>query len=1032
MPSTNDIKSILGSINATKSNIGKYLSVDSNMNPVWINAAIETAGESWVYQQVEPNTIVKLPELSSSKYAVIAIMRVGDGDGIVALEPNGTDTIMGVDGLWKSEISNEAFASIVLKAVTYNGIDIYGNPIEKDTWVIVNGVNTWSAGYTPTGTETIINGLTQIIGSNAISGGVGLTDIKFEKFGKLIEPLYTAKKGVPDASNKLVSYDTNNLFYKFNNTAGSDAKLFIGTRNYTNYLTQRAYDADTSDNSKNLTNSALSFGTVLSKSADNIGNVANTQWQKDNQKYCIVKSLTNFQWCDSNTSWTYLRGAQWRFRVNLENFRNVNDKPIKKIKHIFATLTIANERPKSGTYVYKVNKDFGEISSPADTQKNVIELFRYFLEEGNGDTTGDSTNNGTILTIPIEDNETEFDIVIESYQNNGSAYKTTAPDDSNNIEFLLNPNLLNIEFIGCDVGIDLSVSPDVEFDNLGTNENANTLIIGENLDLENKIEYAYLTNTNENPNNDGRTTTIDNTMIAAGGTIKAFTYDAGSPGIKTFFNQSGYFNPRAENSTISKTVLEYNCDISEEFKTSTNDAILGPTKITIDWFNAKYTITSNLIYADASYTCINSGAFGTNINLEYVTAVPATAAGTIPETITLSSALSISSLGISKIPAVAYIINGGTAESWFDLSMTITNYKTVYSEANNKYYEELINYRCGWEAAEGTWSEYISKPANPSEVFEQDLVLDGIPENKRQVSATDSSLYVSPSKQCIQPAHRQQIMAYTTGNTDYNAWYNSFSNSDYALLPYFAKNNDNTTSKYWAVRPIGTNNRVNNNTVIAFTNHTANTDAGTFAANQFCNLLINPTLSGTLFVDISVPFIGSYPCQLSYLIIKENLTTNIGYEFVCDSGNKENTEFCNNRDTGNITFTDNVNANNKYKYYIVLYGNYSQASFNGLIISRRSYNKDWNSTQIDWKNFFTQSEKINSLTVADYPWLTMNSIFGNPTTGTVTSRDTQFISKLSTLMFGIDDANLALIDTTPTPANAGSVFSFHAYVLRKN
>jgi hypothetical protein len=355
--------------------------------------------------------------------------------------------------------------------------------------------------------------------------------------------------------------------------------------------------------------------------------------------------------------------------------------------------------------------------------------------------------------------------------------------------------------------------------------------------------------------------------------------------------------------------------------------------------------------------------------------------------------------------------------------MNITHYRTVVDvQENGKFIETLCNYRCGWERAENEWTKTLSNDGSEWDA------LDG------------------KSKECIEPAHYQQTTAvgwenYFTGtntSTQYNA---TFDTSKKALLPYRAwydnYNSNATPAYYWAIRPIGPSNydwTLGDNSQLQAFSNIVNVPNSSAAINQFCNLNISPTISGTLFVDISLPFIGIYPNQLGTLVMKSENQEDLS--LVYDSGIMNASDYANTRANGRIHFTDRVSAGTNYKYYILFYmiengHTNSNEDNHGVIIAKRSYNMYWNSEISDFRTWFEQNSILNySSRDGFHNNITTANLFGTMNNaGSVDGES--FMTKFATAMFNVSDTNTTIANKGVKTGNTGATFSFHAYVLRE-
>lgn len=1015
-----DLQSVFGSINITTDDKNKYLRVDNNYNPSWESITQESIGDSWVYTQFSKPTIVNLPKLSDSIGGIVAIMRNDasiNTPAYIAIRPYDlSEQIMGKEGCWVNIVEDENFASVVLKAVNY--IDDTGKTVNM--WTIVNGVNTWEqVAYDISSVPEFAsaqdqNIFVQKIGANALSGGVGASGVEYKAIGSTVTEIT-----VGDSTTTIPS---SFKFYNKNNNTYEDA-----------YLTP--YNSDPTLFVVGLGNSQSSVNWKY----------INTYESFDNT--CMAQALG--QTSIGATSFNTLQ--QCIFSLNLDSIKLSDNTALTSIDKL---------------YLY--------IEPYADTSKDVIKMFKTGTIKGenyeqiiplgsNGsaitDTTPDQTNIGSIVSVPISESDiasNKITFVIEIASSDG------LNDAKAYIKFKL---------IGLEQSKSISVSPDIDFANFSmvncraigtynsvgtyTNQYIGALYKITGNDEDTLVKYGAST---VNLNSTNFTSTFTGIspirVIGTSGEYNVNDYntifdktlasltDEAKQNIKlynanTLFDNNGNYIP---DKSVTKTVIEYklNGKLTSQYDIDNGFVHLDNARLEIDW-NSKTFIFNGTLYTYDSTNTTNDylASLVGKFNDSNTEAYDVVFYNTDNQKIILKQSLQISALtGLSKLPyCYAYGTDPSNANQGLEFQLNITNYKTVYKNENLnlKYFEELIHYRCGWERAEDIWVTTL---------------------------ATDGSEWDAlngKSKECIEPAHYKQQSAIgwddrlrynTVGDTSkkYNEY---FSTSDKALLPYHAwlDGQKSRACHYWALRPIGPtsyNNKLNENSELRAFSNVINVESGAAAINQFCNLIIKPTISGTLFVDISLPFDGIYPSQLATLVLKEkfNADGNIiadSMELVYDSGLAAHNEYVNNRANGNIHFTDIVEASidDSYtKYYILFYAfeggtiNHNQQADNA-IIARRSYNMQWNTEITDFRTFFDAESYIQYNATNDNTNISMQNIFG--TTNNAGSVDGKgFMERFTNLMF-VDrtiDKNHRENNWKVSTKNTGSTFSFHAYVIK--
>lgn len=1025
-----DLQSVFGSINITTNDKNKYLRVDNNYNPSWESITQESIGDSWVYTQFSKPTIVNLPKLSDSIGGIVAIMRNDasiNTPAYIALRPYDlSEQIMGKEGCWVNIVEDENFASVVLKAVNY--IDDTGKTVNM--WTIVNGVNTWEqVAYDISSVPEFAsaqdqNVFVQKIGANALSGGVGASGVEYKAISSTVT-------NITEGDNTTTIPSSFKFYNKNNNTYEDD------------YLT--SYNSDPT---------LFVVGLGNSQSSANWKYI-NTYTSFDNT--CIVKALG--QTSIGATSFDTLQ--QCIFSLNLDSIVLADNTALTSIDKLYLYIEPYADTSKDVIKMFKT--DTIKETSDGTNYGQIIPLG----SNGNAVTSPDQTNIGSIVSVPISESDianNKITFVIEIASSDGLT------DAKAYIKFKL---------IGVEQSKSISVSPDIDFANfsmvncraIGPYVNKNSVdghVTYENqyigaLYKENTLVKYGASTVNINSTNftstftgispirvdaeSGKYNVTDyNTIFDKnlGSLTDVDIQNADKYNANTLFDNNGNYIP---DKSVTKTVIEYklNGKLTSQYDKTKGFVHLDNARLEIDW-NSKTFIFNGTLYT-YDYDSKNNDYLASDylaslvgkFNDSNTDAYDVVFYNKNTSSITLTQSLQITALsGLTRLP---YCYAYGTNSSDFntnqglEFQLNLTNYKTVYKNENLnlKYFEELIHYRCGWERAEDVWITTL---------------------------ATDGSEWDAlngKSKECIEPAHYKQDTAIgwddrlrynTVGDTSkkYNDY---FSTSDKALLPYHAwlDGQKSRACHYWALRPIGPtsyNNKLNEDSELRAFSNVINVESGAAAINQFCNLIIKPTISGTLFVDISLPFDGIYPSQLATLVLKEkfNADGNIidnSMELVYDSGLAAHNEYVNNRANGNIHFTDIVEASidDSYtKYYILFYAfeggttNHNQQADNA-IIARRSYNMQWNTEITDFRTFFDAESYIQYNATNDNTNISMQNIFG--TTNNAGSVDGKgFMERFTNLMF-VDrtiDKNHRENNWKVSTKNTGSTFSFHAYVIK--
>lgn len=975
------IKNIVSDLRITDKNKHGYLSVDDNYNLFWTTAPSESAGEVWKYTEVTENCYIILPKASLNQNLCLAILRGKTPDkdnptdpkklkdpGVIIL-PNlvktenglgNVDRIQGADDIFYRSVGvnitnnavsynddedSDSFSSIIFKSVC---IDTVNADVDSSwSWVVINGVGTWKADTLNANLYNSIikegSGFKQVVaptqtsGVISLSSSIGSADVTFKQCVEKTKPVNIINV-YNGETVELASSNGKNLNYYFTAEEGTD--YIFATEDWSkglkiNALTQASYTKQTSKESykssvNNISQAYLPFGRIFGKLTDN------KPWVNDTQKYCITKNLGRYNVADENGgAGQNVIGGQWRFHIDTSDLKTNKGEALTNIRNLLVNITSEQEHARLSFIVYKTKTD-GSTSLD-----EIIELYRSGILEDEVTIT-----NGQLISVPVSTNETEFDIVLEAFQQTASIYSTYENANKGFTQL----KRFSFTIFGAECLKQVSLSPEVSFENFGFTTSSGI--------------SSYL----------GESTT--GITVNTSGTYGELKETETEPKYIGFFNEAGYFKP---NQDVSKTVFDY----------KTNS---GKYNLVIDWANFKYT-----------FNAIDGGLYVYSGELNI-------------DDIKLNNlVLNASSRGLKKLP-----IKCPASDK---VSMNITHYRTVVDvQENGKFIETLCNYRCGWERAESEWTKTLSNDGSEWDA------LDG------------------KSKECIEPAHYQQTTAvgwenYFTG-TNTSVQYNAkFDTSKKALLPYQAwydNYNSNTShAYYWAIRPIGPTNydaTLGTNSQLKAFSNVVNVPNSSAAINQFCNLNISPTISGTLFVDISLPFIGIYPNQLGTLVMKSEKQGDLS--LVYDSGIMNASNYANTRANGRIHFTDKVSAGADYKYYILFYmiengHTNSNEDNHGVIIAKRSYNMYWNSEISDFRTWFEQNSILNySSRDGFHNNITTANLFG--TTNNAGSVDGEsFMTKFATAMFNVSDETTPIANNGVKTGNTGSTFSFHAYVLRE-
>ena len=1028
-----DIKTWVNDLRITEDNIGGFLTVDQKCNPVWSSGPSQTAGEVWIYNQLDQDCYIQLPRADTNVGKCVAILRGKTTENknahIIIIPSNiGTsdnpiwDNIQ--DGIYyyKSSGINEdltivddtdMYASIIFKSV-------YNNTTKKYNWIIINGVGSWNGEeFNISIYNNIVNSniftkqiiSTQTAGTNTLTSGIGQSLSEFVPLSNFTEKLQVKKNSSASGLN-LEPYNNNDPLHfiigNFTNTTDPDyyytQNISVASFNYfgkTPNLKNTYYSAETI-NYNNLNNYINCLGYIW-----NYNNTA-PDWCKGREKNSFNYKLnSNKIRMISGEAVNINRIGSFQIIIPIK-FSNLNLKDgyiLTEIQKIYTYIQSYTENNRDGNwicyqnYIFKVPANIWSASEIKNTSDIIpisskLEGYNYGPDNGFGQlfgipvTTDDITNGG-------------FNLVLEFEADTETIYNTEDKFKSNTI---FCDDYVQLRFLGIEQIKTVSISPDLSVESLAfrTNENIGTLSGTE-------ITNAFISSVTKHT--DFSTESNFSSLIPTTG---AFT--------KSFFNSSGRYKPTningIEDKDITKTIIRIDGENYQSGKFNSNI-----TQLEIDWANLTWNLTLSGVISNGSIGILTAqtGSFS-NEDISLTVQNGSTA-------YILKNCLNVNSLGISKIPFL-------TGTSTTRVTFNITHYKTVIS-TKNKFFEELINYKCGWERAESIWQTTMK--ADGSE-------RDGLLSSDITIIEDETQ---SPSKANIICPHKRIKIP----NNDVNQLTDNYlkNTPEYedntGLLPYVVKDSWLSSStegnelRYFSLMP---RELLANSGSIAYKR---------LASNEFVILKANPTISGTLFGRIQYPMTGTIAIPFSYIIFREDEYKNL----ILIKENQKSTISASGANSGLIEFNDTVSAGFEYNYHIFLYipvfhhiGVENYDPWN-VIIARHS-NSDGNIYSESFKTYFDKkyysrwglgrNVEGDSTAYCKYlhnPSNKISSIMeemhvNQGYEGTLDA--TELLDKIAKLLF--DDSFNSTTDLTlvenrgkTTHKNWGETFEFHMYVLGK-
>ncbi len=1072
----NDIKTIASDLRVTRNDIGSFLSVDDSCNLVWTNSRVTSTGGIWQYNIVEEDCYIILPSARLNVGLCVAIMRGktsrtrNEQSGIYSSRANPKvvifpynnnssgvgdpdyDYIQGgpnfycSDGIKWDTVSNsyvtndlewDEYSSIMFKSV-YAGKNSSGT--DKYSWVIINGVGSWDAeelldSSTPlTEIKKIYSQfavVAQTSSINSLSASTETTDTEFLALDSI------APDGLPVTTKNEITSDTQYLVpqcaTKSDGSYTKSNSYVIGrfTDSY-NGTPRPVLYTEFADSGVNIFGPKLYWnpadGAPNTMTVNQIDNSINwlgyiyddragaDVWWQDAKKKSFSKRMGLRQkgtisepTGKSAKITSYLGAVQVIVPIIFSKIKTVNQtsSTISSIRSIHAMIQsffeVSGNYTMPYTNVFKVpGTCFG--ADDADlVDSDVVTL----TSSGLGETNSDS-GYGSILEIPITDKDREngsINLVFEFIYKTASTSSAQKQYTEAQFKALNNDSnqyvLLN--FIGIQSLKPTSISPEVEFESFSLSK------LGQRGSGSDKIiQNAYL---------DYTAKTAQTATGYAGTMVKNGSYDyisalEGGTEYKSFFGTSTRYYP-ADN--ITKTVLEY--DTGFALATGNNTKAMK-ARLVIDWANRNYQFNGSIR--------INGEEFAGTLNSSF-DEKPATIDfwrnGVVGKQ--LLDAIHIQYNGMVRLPWLSDY--EGAKSGIFDAQVNISNYKTVVHASGSV--EVLMDYRCGWERAEKEWTKKVYLDGS-----EYDGLID---DYSTQLEDTQS-----PSKECIVPSHAMQL------NINPIEFSKQFSLDDEntakrSLLPYL--HYDITRGKelhYFSTN--WKNYGLNQSDPL----NPLKTTVPTVVANPFCELVFLPSYSGMLVCNVELP-IQSGLSSTGYMVLKEVSTDETAgaygnyYTLVKDSGASINAESNPGYTKTKISFTDNVAANKRIRYTLVIYdAPWTEATIsnrnlsvnlpsNSAIVRYRPAEQALNITADGINDFKSLFDNDNYKGPATQTNLTMKDVF-NYQTPDKTRHDidtTNFnVENFSQMMFNTS-ASIAVSETTTK--NHGSCFSFHAYVLKE-
>lgn len=747
--------------------------------------------------------------------------------------------------------------------------------------------------------------------------------------------------------------------------------------------------------------------------------------------------------------------------VNLSSIILQNNKDLRTLKSIYCNVQCyfdasGDEQPY--TNVFKVP---GNVFSTESKDLEISDIIN--LSSSGIGSNKNHTGFGQLVNIPITEKDITagsinlvFEFINSAKTVVGTQYDTEL--DFNNHDSRINQYVV-FNFVGVEQLKSASISPDVDFDGFAltrlakvgnkTTEQGALVAIYENAFLS--VDSSSGINNN---NYIGSMVQSDNsanyTSISGkdGGTESNTNH-------KPFFQSDGVYKP---DSNITKTVIEYDTGFDEIDPTDANAGAING-RLIIDWANRNWSFTGSIKNILPSSTDIDSVAV-CSVERRSFSEDPVTLdfyrGGNL--TLQLAGAVKIRPVGIYRLPWFVQLTTKvpEADNASRDAICKITHYKTVVN-TNTKNVETLMNYKCSFIRAERPWVQnaFIDGSEYDALVSDYNSLTLSRTKDLSDINNSGISDDLSPSKACINPSH------YMQKNLINNTSVIEFDKNDKALLPYL-KHGDRD-SKYDPaynddiVRYFATNWNISKIGYNAGTYYDTTANAQAVTANNFCELVFTPSISGTLICNIDLP-IDYGDCATGYLILKqyyEQTAAAYGkYIITKDSGVNTNSKSQTTFGNGRISFTDKVVENEKIQYTIVIYNTpYKFNSFTDTDL-KDVYQKPQNTviaryrpssaTGIykttgfnDFRGLFTKQDSSKSWkdikpSVFTVPENNRNlyNIFGSQKdTGDTTSLMTDIAKGKFSDIFELDDnTNIK----KPTTKNMGASFCFHAYVLKED
>lgn len=800
----------------------------------------------------------------------------------------------------------DEFSSVIFKSV-YCGDNTY-------SWVIINGVGLWNSErldetgiiYAKAKATFPEHKVTlQTASVNSLSAGINTTDTEFTPIHSISESgALKARQNLESNSVEIIPQNADqDVLGKYINPTtyviGRFTDDFSGSRNllYTEFkkagvnifgpVSYWNQTIDTNEVVVNQIGDAVSYLGYIYDDHERI-NLATQPWWVGLGKKSFSKRLGLRQkGTITKTAATTVGASQLVINIKLDKIVLRNQKSTDYIRSVYAMIQsffeISNDYTMPYTNVFKVP---GNVYSAEEiiSDSDIVTLSSAGLGESNTD-----FGTGSIMQIPITDKDIavgSFNIVLEFlYRPNGIG--TPESEQQTSIEkFAALNNKSNqyciINFIGIEQLKSTSISPEINFDNIGITRVANVGEITQNAE-ESVFEVfsAYL--------DKDSTSVIEASryigVVLNTGSFSSIGFDINQAG-RSFFDSNGRYYPA---NNITKTVIEYSSGKASE----TN--ITLSAKFVIDWVERKWQFNGVLNNNGNEHICSQNSHFSEAPETLYFYEKNL-------KTFKLTNAIHIQYNGLYRLPWIFNESDNSKYETG-EARINITHFKTVVHQTG--LIETLINYRCGWERAEAEWTTKAITDGSEYDGLVSDY--------STKEEGTDS-----PSKLCIKPSHAMQLEYLKQIRFSRSESIDDATQPKRALLPYLT--NDNTTGA--ELRYFSTDWRRTQLNIKSLANLRFYSSGMPLVANEFCELLLSPQTTGTLIANIDIP-VNSIPSSTGYLILRELLDSDTGgygdYTLVKDSGAAFVSTQTPGYNTLKIDFIDNVIELKKYRYTIVIY-----------------------------------------------------------------------------------------------------------------